>query len=214
VPLSALAIASGLLLGICLLFPRPAGERSRGVGESLGTFFRSRLVYEEPESWHGKADAIYILGGSQPSLKHKFRTASILYGKGICRKMLILSRPGITEFSSSLGRNLTNNEWALWKLEEVGISKDHVEAVVVEQGFFGTLAEAKAISTLIRQRGYRSVILLSSAYHTRRVKSSFEKFSQEHSAKLYIVGSAEGVSLWELMKEFAKLQFYRFFLVG
>jgi len=53
------------------------------------------------------------LGGSQRSLELKYKTASELFHKGICKRIWILSRPGKTEYSKSLRRNLTNDECSL-----------------------------------------------------------------------------------------------------
>jgi hypothetical protein len=76
------------------------------------------LIYIDPLPSGAKIDAIYVLGvlgGPQRSLEHRYKTASELYHEGICKRIWILSRPGITEYSVSLGRNLTNNEWSILK---------------------------------------------------------------------------------------------------
>ena len=80
----------------------------------------------------------------------------------ICNKILILSRTGRTEYSSKLGRNLTNDEWAVLNLEKLGISNNIVEPIDIEKGFFGTLAEAKSISKLSVKRKYKSLVLVMS----------------------------------------------------
>ena len=159
-------------------------------------------------------DAIYVLGGSQNSLDFKFRTAVKTYSKGICKRILILSRPGKTEYSSQLRRNLTNDEWAIHKLEKFGIPKKHVDPISLEEGFFGTFSEAKGISTLIRKRGYKSVLLISSPYHTHRVKISFKNFLKNHETIFYVQGSGERVSLKALTVEFIKLKIYQYLLVS
>ena len=112
---------------------------------------------------------IYVLGGNQDSLVNRFRKAASLYHKGFSKKILILSRPGITEFSPELGRNLTNNEWAIKELEKLNVRKEDVEPVSVQNNGFGTLSEARNLSDVVRKRGCNRLILVTSDYHTRRV---------------------------------------------
>jgi len=122
----------------------------------------SELIDINPLPSGSKVDAIYVLGGSQTGLELKYKTASELYHKGICKRIWILSSPGITEYSVSLGRNLTNNEWSILKLTEFGVPNECIEPIKVKKGFFGTFTEAKGISSLIENRGYRSLLLISS----------------------------------------------------
>ena len=86
------------------------------------------LIYIDPPPAGAKVDVIYVLGGSQRSLEFKYKKASELYHKGICKRIWILSRPGITEYSVSLGRNLTNEEWSILKLTEFGVPTEFMGA--------------------------------------------------------------------------------------
>jgi len=159
-----------------------------------------------------KVDAIYVLGGSQRSLELKYKTASELFHKGICKRIWILSRPGKTEYSKSLRRNLTNDEWSLLKLKEFGVPAESVEAIKIKEGFFGTFAEAKGISSLIKTRGYKSLLLISSPDHTHRLKISFGNFLKNQNASLLIQGSDAKVFLRDLIIEFFKLKVYQYLL--
>ncbi|MBW1720052.1 MAG: hypothetical protein JRJ43_10940 [Deltaproteobacteria bacterium] len=102
------------------------------------------LIDINPLPSGAKVDAIYVLGGSQTNLELKYKTASELYHKGICKRIWILSRPGITEYNVSLGRNLTNNEWSILKLTEFGVPEECIEPIKINEGFFGTFTEAQA----------------------------------------------------------------------
>ena len=133
-------------------------ESSSAFRGDIEDLLTKQLVREDSVIRANVVDAIYLLGGSQNSLQFKFNRTAMLYHQGICKKILILSRPGKTEFSSLLGRNLTNDEWAIQKLEDLGISKRDVEAVDIKRGFFGTFVEAKCISELVHKRGYKNLI--------------------------------------------------------
>jgi len=189
-------------------------ETSGALRANLENLIREELIREDRKICTDAVDSIYLLGGSPRSLELKFKTAAALYHDGVCKRILILSRPGKTEYSKLLGRNLTNDEWAILKLEKLGIPKIHVEAIPIENGFFGTLTEAKGISKLILERGYKSIILISSPYHTHRVKISFEKFLNNHDVAFYVQGSGERGSLKPLIREFIKLIIYKIFLVA
>ena len=171
------------------------------------------LIRINPPAPGAKVDAIYVLGGSQRSLEHRYNTAADLYHKGICKKILILSRTGKTEYSVSLGRNLTNDEWSILKLKEFGVPKEHIEPIKIKEGFFGTFAEAKGISSLIKSRGYKDIVLISSPDHTHRVKISFDNFLKNQRTSIYIEGSGEKVLLRHLIVEFFKLKVYQYFLI-
>lgn len=173
----------------------------------------NELIYVNPPPSKAKVDAVYVLGGNQRSLESKIKAAADLYHKGIVKKILILSRPGNTEYSRLLGRNLTNNEWAILKLEQLDISKKSIELVSVNEGFFGTYSEAKDLSRLIIKRRYKRVVFISFPCHTRRVKLSFEKFLMDHNVSFYTISSEEKSSIIEMIVEFIKLKIYGYFLL-
>ncbi|MBC2696078.1 MAG: DUF218 domain-containing protein [Desulfobacteraceae bacterium] len=171
------------------------------------------MIRINPPAPRAKVDAIYVLSGSQRSLELNYKTASELFHKRICKKIWILSRPGKTEYSKSLRRNLTNDEWSLLKLKEFGVPAEYVEAIKIKEGFFGTFSEAKGISSLIKNRGYKSLILVSSPYHTHRLKISFGNFLKNQNTSLLIEESDAKAFLRELIVEFFKLKVYQYLLV-
>ncbi len=164
---------------------------------------------------------LYVLGGTQKSLKKKFKTAAELYNRGLCKKILILSAPGIIEYDPRLGRKLTNDEWAINKLVELGVRKEDIEPVSLEKGFFGTFTEAKGISALVLKRGYKHLILVTSPYHTMRTWVTFSKFLKDRgitlyiyaSNTLYIYASNDNIGLHNLLLEYFKLLLYKNFVL-
>ena len=189
-------------------------ESASGLRTNLKQWFTRELITVDQLPPETTVDAIYVLGGSQNSLELKFKRASELYHQGICKKILILHRPGITEYSRLLKRNLTNDEWAILRLEELGIPKEYVEPISIKKEFFGTFAEAKGVSRLTKKRSYKNMVLISTPYHTRRVKISFENFLRNQELTLYVQGSDNGVFLRHLLVEFIKLKIYEYFLLS
>ena len=173
----------------------------------------NELIYINPPAPGAKVDAIYVLGGSQRSLEFKYKTAADLFHKGICKRIWILSRPGKTEYSRSLRRNLTNDEWSVLKLKEFGVPEENVEPIKIDEGFFGTYSEAKGISSQLKIRGYKDILLISSREHTYRAKISFENFLKEQIVSIYTQASEERVLLRTAILEFNKLKIYQYFLI-
>jgi uncharacterized SAM-binding protein YcdF (DUF218 family) len=151
---------------------------------------------------------IYVLGGNQKSLVSRFDLASGLYHQGVAGKIHILSRPGITEFSPELGRNLTNDEWAVREMEFLKVKRGDIVPVSVDTLYFGTLSEAKSLSEMVRKKGYKRLILVSSMYHTRRAYNTFNSFIANCPIELFIYGAGNASGIQYLLSEYIKLIFY------
>jgi uncharacterized SAM-binding protein YcdF (DUF218 family) len=207
------------IIGLCALIPAIITIASiRDLPNAIGHTFK-RLVEEQvistnPIPHNTGTDAIYVLGGSPASLRHRYAKAADLYHNGVSHRILILSRPGITQFSHRLGRNLTNDEWSVLKLEELGVPQNAVQPITIKEGFFGTYREAKAISLLIKERGYKRTILISSPSHTRRVRISFQKFLTNENTQFLVQASNDRTSTLALISEFMKLKLYQSLLLS
>lgn len=168
-------------------------------------------VDELPE---GKTfDAVYILGGSQESLEAKFRTVAALHASGRCKSIFTLSRPGTTEYNRVLGRNLSNDEWSLMTLGSLGVPHNHVQAIEVAPGFFGTASEAKTVAKMAEKKDWENLLLITSPHHTKRAGKSFRYFLNDTGPRLWVMASEKTTGLSELLAEAIKLQIYQFFLL-
>jgi DUF218 domain len=195
-----------------------SNQRIRGFEDRLKFYLMKGLVSEHHlppgnnRRLPGTSLVAYVLGGTQESLSYKWKTVRRLYAEGAVGKILILHRQGITEYSPALGRNLTNDEWAVGKLKEEGVTAEALEFVPVPPATFDTLAEARVISALARSRRVKRLVLVSSTHHTRRVWLSFSHFNTDNAFESYIYGSEERASTFELLLENMKLGFYRYFV--
>ncbi|MCG7852914.1 MAG: hypothetical protein MIO92_10370, partial [Methanosarcinaceae archaeon] len=136
-----------------------------------------------------------------------------LYRKIEYKKILIPGRPGITEYSKDMGRNLTNNEWSFMQLERWGIKRQDVEVVSIDEGYFGTLSEARGVTGLMKENGYRTALLVTAPYHTARVKRSFSRMLKDIHGRCYVTSSEEEVAVGDLVMENLKLMVYTFVLL-
>lgn len=156
---------------------------------------------------------IYVLGSTQERLKNHYRTAAALYMEGVAGKIYILSRPGITEYSPKLLRNLTNDEWSVRELGTLGVPAGDVEAVPVPSSFFGTFREGSEISRFARERGYKRLVLVTSPHHASRAFLSFSHFAGG-TMEVYVQSSSDPASLGTLFAEYGKYIWYRWVLIS
>ena len=173
---------------------------------------RDQLVSVDAPAENATFDAVYIFGGNQDALQPKFDTASRLYAQNSTDTVIILSRKGTTEYNATYGRNLTNDEWSLIHLKRRGVPQEDVETVETDGGFFGTFAEARRIFELAAEREFEVMGLISSPYHTKRIKESIAHFHKGTEFTYYILASEYRRSSVALTREYIKLQFYRLLL--
>ena len=151
---------------------------------------------------------IYILGGDQDSLEHRFKKAADLYQHHAANTIMTLSVPGITEYDPSLRRNLTNDEWEIRELAGLGVSTRNIEILSINHGFFGTLNEARYVSQVVQNKGYKTLILVTSPYHTKRAYESFSKYLVNKGIDIYVYASDDDANLIGLLLEYFKLILY------
>lgn len=189
----------------------PFHESARLALKERLTLVRTPVAAAGEES--RERSAIYVMGGHPFNLRHRFGIAAGLYSDGLAAHLLILSRPGITEYDPSLGRNLTKDEWAVRELAAYGVGPDEIELVELDEGFFGTLGETEAVSALAASRGYERLFVVSSLPHTLRVWLAFSNALEGTGVELFIDGSDDPVGMRELLRESAKVLVYRYILL-
>lgn len=204
-----IALYSAAAAIVCLIGLGASTWLSGGVVRQLKAMTVSEDVIPDGSSF----DVVYVLGGSQSSLREKYAKLGSLCRKIAYKKILILDRPGVTEYSREAGRNLTNNEWSLLQLERQGIKRQDVELVSIDEGYFGTFSEARAVTRLMGERGYRTALLITAPHHTARVKRSFGRMLKDKGGRCYTTGSEEEAPIGELLMENLKLMVYTFVLL-
>jgi len=170
---------------------------------------RAELLEEAVNHSSAQPDTVlYVLGGRQGYLKKSFKIAADLYHRGFCTKIFFLSTPGITEYDPRLGRNLTNNEWALRELMDLRVTREDIVPLSFVKGFFGTLTEAKGLAGVVAQQGYRRLLLVTSGNHTRRVWETFSSIMEGQYVTFRIYGTEDDIGLPSLLQEYFKLILY------
>ena len=185
-----------------------------GGSTGFARYLKGMTISEDVIPRGGSFDVVYVLGGAQPSMRMKYERLGSLCRKIAYTNIMILDRPGITGYNAEEGRNLTNNEWSLMRLEREGIKRQDIELVSIDEGYFGTFSEARAVTGLMKERGYRTVLLITAPHHTARVKKSFNRMLEgEPGMTSYVTGSEEVAAVGELLMENLKLMIYTFILL-
>jgi len=69
------------------------------------------------------------------------------------------------------------------------------------------------IPSMLKSSKYKDIVLISSDYHTKRIKISFDHFLKDQDIKKYTYGSGEKILLRHAIVEFIKLKVYQYFLI-
>jgi hypothetical protein len=159
---------------------------------------------------HKEYDAIYVMGGDGQSLIIRLRAAVKLQNSVGAKTLLTMKRPGITEFDIQLNRNLTNDEWTIRQLTNIGVAQLDFELLPIEQGVLGTLSEIEYLIKLSETRGYHKVAIVSSNYHTARVSEVVKAINTKKETKFEIYGASESEPTAGLIIEAIKYVIYRY----
>lgn len=128
------------------------------------------LIVEKPMD---KADAILVLGGSATYIE-RTRKAADLYKKGLAPRVFLTDDGERAGWSKKEQRNTPYFELAKRALASHGVPAEAIKILPGE--VTGTDWEARVLSAEIETSGLRSVLLVTSAYHSRRALWTFERF--------------------------------------
>lgn len=112
-----------------------------------------------------RADAIVVLSGSSVYTERTHRAAEY-YRQGLGQRILLTNDNLRGEWSSAEQRNPFFYERARTKLIESGVPPDRVE--VLATPVTNTYDEAQALKDYAQSHQLRSLLVVTSAYHSRR----------------------------------------------
>lgn len=119
-----------------------------------------------------KADAIVVLGGSA-NYKERAHEAARLLLDGHSQRILITNDNRQGPWSSVDQRNLYYYERAVEELKKAGVAEERVE--VLPEPVTGTHDEAELVRDYAVNHGFKSVLIVTSAYHSRRALWTFSR---------------------------------------
>ena len=120
------------------------------------------LIKEAPLD---RADAIVVLSGSA-TYRERVHEAARLFHEGRASRIVITNDNHQGAWSSTEQRNLFFYERSLEELKKSGVPAQSIE--VLMQPVTGTYDEAEVIHDYAQQYGLHSLLIVTSAYHSRR----------------------------------------------
>ena len=134
----------------------------------IAPFLAKNLIVAKPLE---KADAILILSGSSAYIERTHEAAR-LFKNGVAPKIFLTDDGEQGGWNDKEKRNPYFYERARWELIAQGVPADAIEVLpeIVE----GTQTEAILLAKTARERNLKTVLLVTSGYHTRRALSVFE----------------------------------------
>lgn len=146
-----------------------------GAWIPIAWLLASYLVVEKPLS---KADAILVLGGAALYIE-RTQKAAVIYKKGIAPK-IFLTYDGLQGgWNQKEQRNPYFVELARSELIRQGVPENAIE--ILPTVVAGTNDEANLIVKVSTEKKLKSLLLVTSAFHTRRALRTFERaFAKEN----------------------------------
>lgn len=123
------------------------------------------LVVKDPLP--ARADAIVVIGGDHKP--ERVALAVDLYRQGIAPVVLISAGVEVLEG----GRTVREAEVMIRQATELGLPRD---AILIEDGSQTTVGNATETLGFARRLGWRSIVLVTSAYHSRRAGGWFHSY--------------------------------------
>jgi uncharacterized SAM-binding protein YcdF (DUF218 family) len=141
----------------------------------LAPLLAERLIVEKMLE---KSDAIVVLGGSHTYVE-RTRKAAEIYNKGIAPKIYLTDDGEQAGWSQVEQRNPPYVELARNLLIANGVPAENIE--ILEPRVSGTIDEARILSDKAKSANLRSLLIVTSAYHTRRAFATFQKVFNENN---------------------------------
>ena len=139
-----------------------------GIWTLIAWLLGSFLVVEKPLE---RADAIVVLSGSA-EFEERCDIAAELFHRNVANKIFLTDDGNRSGWDAETQRNPLFVEKATRRLEEQGVAPGSIE--IIPGRVRGTWDEARVIAQMAKERRLASIMLVTSAYHTRRAKRSFE----------------------------------------
>lgn len=144
------------------------------------------LITEAPLA---KADAIVVLGGSA-NYRERSRKAARLLLDGRAQRILITNDNQRGPWSSVEQRNLYFYERALEELDDAGVPDERVDVLMTPVD--GTHEEAEVVKEYAVEHGLHSVLIVTSAYHSRRALWTFSRVFRDTGMQVGLAAVSPG----------------------
>lgn len=157
-----------------------------------------------------KSDAIVLLAGSY---EERTPVAASLYKAGYAGCILLTDDGVRRGWSSEHQRNLYAIERSEIALAKSGVPLQAIVRLPFSRS--GTVYDALAVREYVIKHNIRSLLLVTSDYHTRRTLWTFQKVLRDLPVNIIVTPTASYASfIPDIMLEYIKLVFYRVRFAG
>jgi uncharacterized SAM-binding protein YcdF (DUF218 family) len=174
------------------------------------------LIVEKPLP---RADAIFVLGGSATYVE-RTQKAVALYKQGVATRILLSDDGRQGGWSRLQQRNPPYVDLAKRELIAQGVSPESIE--ILQPQVTGTIYEAQNLRRKLEEEKWNSVLLVTSAYHSRRALWTFERILADNKTEIGLESPQPGVQTpfpfswwlsplgWDVVAgEYVKSAYYR-----
>jgi uncharacterized SAM-binding protein YcdF (DUF218 family) len=173
------------------------------------------LIDTRPE----RADALVVLGGSS-AYEERTEYAARLFKEGFAPVVLLTDDGLRGGWSQEQQRNPFFVERAAAALEAAGVPRENVETLAPQTS--STYEEARLLREYASARGLKSLLVVTSGYHSRRARWTFERVFGGSGVRVTVAAVEPGretpapaawwlgVKGWRVVAlEYVKLAYYR-----
>ncbi len=152
----------------------------------LAWWLAERLIVQKPLD---KADVMVVLGGSATYIERTQKAAQLFEEKVSDR--IVLTDDGLQSgWSRTEQRNPFFVELARKELVARGVPPENIE--ILSPAVSGTKDEADLVGDEVRKRGWQRVLIVTSAYHSRRSLWLFELYAGNEGTEFGVVSPPAG----------------------
>ena len=144
------------------------------------------IVYEPIE----QTDAIVILSGSA-TFRERAQHAAALYQEGRAQKIILTNDNLKSGWSAAAQRNPYYHELAKEELRRAGVPERNIEIIMIP--IISTHDEALKLRGYCEKHGIASIVVVTSAYHSRRALWTFRRVFHETNKRVGIDPVATGI---------------------
>lgn len=138
------------------------------------------LIVEKPLE---SADAIFVLAGSS-SYRERVAKAAEVYKRGVAARVVLTDDGKRAGWSRAEQRNPSFVELAKNELIKNEIPAENIE--ILPPVVNGTIDEARVLRDALPTKNWKSVLIVTSDYHTRRALRAFEKVLSDSNVEVGI----------------------------
>ena len=143
-------------------------------------YLATNLIIEKPLE---KADAIFVLGGSSVYVERTQKAAE-LFKNGVSEKIFLTDDGTRGGWSKSEKRNPPFAELAKNELVKLGVPAENIE--ILQPPVTGTIYEARNLAEAVKTKNLNTVLIVTSAYHSRRAFWICDKILKENNLDILL----------------------------